>query len=549
MARVKYKDLVASLESAAVDGTAAVPQELVTANPEGAPTKVTGITSKDSTLGTEQAPKDPVADVNDGHPKEDSVDQTSNDGKSGTAADEVAVKEGNAFDPARPAQENIVENEGLAGAPIEEADGLDIAAATSDIIEGDSGDDILIEADEVADDLERFESVACALEAYTKMLNAGIRQRGYVSSETAAAIQIGLEAMSPELFGKVVPGLEAFRNPIDRITVSNELASNLAEGAKNLRKHAVEAFKQLIQLIIDAWNSFSQDAGKLKERLANITSQAKNLKTSNGDKITIKGAARLTIDGQFAVSDLKGLQALKAVSTELLIDWPTHLTGVLKKAFFEGGGLDMIQTFQNLGKIADQEAKVTFKTAKPINDSEYPESFSAFDLVYRSPKVPGDYALYVGVNSEVEETSPSRMAANALKVEFKRVDGASAASQGDLVVDVPSQFEIVAMAKMLTDILTDVAENVKLRQATESLSGIMKNVGAVSKFVGKVAETINGESGESKDLIDGGQIVGTVATRALEGNRMLLGYMFSTVKAHIAVLETFVKHHETPEEA
>lgn len=569
--RINYSALIASLENMPAPSEASIKDpteqndevqevnqanDMVGAKPEGNP--VTGLDSearrKLGETGTDPAPQD-AAKVNDKTMGTDAaVDQTANEGKSGKAPEGVTVKTGE-FDPARPAQENIVEPEGESVIPSQtvggEPEAADIEAAADSMVEDSAQDQILTEADETADDLARFETVAEALEKYQGILKRGIAARGYVSSETAEAIKAGLEAFSGELFGRTVPGLESFRHPVDRVTVSNELMDNLKEAASTTGSYMVEALKKLWQLCQDLWASVTQDAGELMQRLDALEQNANNVGKANKDKMAIKGAARLTINGQFSAAKTEGLKALREVAQDVLINWPGSLAKTLNEASrtqpsqsnnddaAANGGSALAKAW---AQVINGGVQREFKSVKPIPDGQTPSDMEGFDLVYRSPLLPGDYALFVGQSSD--KTATQDLAEKGIKLVVQRVDGAEAGNQGEFVVDVPNPAEMKGMIKALREILDSIVKRDEARKELKSLGNVVNHLGGGIKIMGLL-----GGDGESYDV---GKAIQTSAGEMLKANRAFTGYLFNTVKMHIAVLESFVGHHagtnEKPQE-
>jgi hypothetical protein len=485
---------------------------------------------------------------------QDGVDQGDVEGAVAGVADTVVVKD--AIDPAKPATENIVENEGESTIPSQtvEADTApeDIDAAVDAITDSGIGarsDEFLEESDGVADDLERFESVAAALERYQAVVGKAIADKGFISAETAETIRIGLEAFSMDLFGQkhapTVPSNEGFASPVDRIVVSNELLENLQKGAAQVGAVAKEALAKLIQLILDAWAAFTQDAGKLKERLDALDAKAGTVGKANKDKIAIKGAARLTIGGEFSAKNTQGLKNLKEVATELLVTWPGSFQKTLTDIMASAKAGDNTSFQTKLAQALKANVSGTFKTAKPIPDAQASSAMSDYDLVYRSAILPGDYALFVGINENAEAGDDTvamlQQGGKALNIDFSRIDGASAQEQGEFVVDVPNPAEMKGMVKALREIVDGVIENQQGREKYKALAKGMSTMGTGLKIEGFLRS--------NEDVTAMGNLYQSIAKHGIAQNRPFLGYLFNTVKAHIAVLEAFVGHHEAPAEA
>jgi hypothetical protein len=357
--------------------------------------------------------------------------------------------------------------------------------------------------DPIAADLQKMEAVEAALEQYIGLLTTMGKKKQPITPELARAIQISVEAFDPTFFKRTVPSVESFGTPMSRAVVSMELLDNLKANAAKIGGAIKEAVKKLIKAVIDAWNYLSHDAGKLLERLNALEPKLKGGALKSGDKQSVKGADRLSINGNFVGDSLEIVKMVGKVSGEIMVQWPTEV------------GKLMNLKGEDLEEKAQGVLESTFSSFKATKDTP-PSALSKYDHVTQSPVLPGNKAMFIGfgASSTASETVSDD---KHLKFDFTSIDGESG---GDNEITIPSADKAVAVIKGVKEIVANFMDN------TSS----------------QVTNTIRLIESYEKLFNDGGKLsensgVYAIAKTSLEHQRMFMGWLVSLVKAYIAFYE------------
>lgn len=372
-------------------------------------------------------------------------------------------------------------------------DGGDLTAAT---------DRVLDEADVVAEDLAKIDTVAAALEKYSVLLTGMVKRGKLVDADTAGAIKIALEAFDHNEFARTVPSLEAFGRKSSQLTVSIELLDNVKSKLKAVGAGAKEALKKLFELMVQLWHNFTTDIGKLKGRIDDLrTSEYVDADTT----VPLTSAGRLSIDGEFVGFDADAIRLVSRVADRLLGAWPVALSSVL---FAKPNA-----TMDELKDLAKKAVTESFTGFDLVNSGDVPSEVDGFHVT-RSPVLPGDKALFVGMTTEVFGGNYVGRMEGILSLYFGDASKGGEKDSGE--IKVPREDVCRKIASHLLDICTIVEEN---KHMTTLVKSVLAQVG---KDTGKATTDARL----------------ACARASVVGQKAFIGYLMGTVKAYVALLES-----------
>ncbi|WDS62224.1 virion structural protein [Pseudomonas phage D6] len=369
-------------------------------------------------------------------------------------------------------------------------------------------DSALQKAEAVGNDLENINKVEAALEQYQTML-VGMRKAGKKPTrEFAQAVRIALESHDRSFFRPVVASLEDIGRVDTQLVAAKGLESAIGGKLKELGAAAGNAIARLIEMIMDAWNHFRRDTPKLIEELDKTIKsiQAKDLDA--GKEVTSKGSGRLMINGNFVGDSVDVVKNVERTAQELLVEWPQALikligvttssgkTEVVSKED-AGGGSDRIED------AAQAALEATFGQFKQVDSGEAPSSMSSYSIITRSPVMPGNKAMFIGINDGTNASENVSAGKAFMKFDFASVGDAEGGVES---VKIPSKERAIASLNAVKGI---VANLIGKDTSMAALKQLRKTVGSDNK-VGQGA-----------------------VTAALMQHRAFMGYLTSLVKAYI----------------
>lgn len=361
-------------------------------------------------------------------------------------------------------------------------------------------DRVLDEADAVAEDLGKIETVAAALEKYSVLLT-GMHKRGkMVDRDTAGAIKIALESYDRNEFARTVPSLEAFDRRSSQLTVSIELLDNVKGKIKAVGAAAKEALKKLLALLIDLWDHFSTDINTVRDRLQTLKSKSPGTGT-----LKLSNTARLSINGVFVGTSPEVVKNLREVAKEVVYAWPSRLKHVVEYS--------LSQDYLKIYDVCEKLIGDTFRSFTEVRGSDIPGELSDYPTVTSSPALPGDRAMYIGISKKA--TGDELYDVSKASEVFKFVFGNAPAAGGkaDDEVKVPSEQEFQAMVGHLIEVCNAVDAR---KDAQNQLRSLLKEI----------------ETKHASDSVAIG-----AAKASLIQQKAFMGYLLGTVKAYLAFLE------------
>jgi hypothetical protein len=374
-------------------------------------------------------------------------------------------------------------------------------------------DNALNRAETVGNDLENINKVEAALEQYQTML-VGMRKAGKrPTPEFAKSVKIALESHDRNFFRPVVTSLEDYSRPGNHLVSAKGLEAAIGDKLKDLGAAAGNALKRLLEMLIDAWNHFTRDTPKLIEELDKTIKAVQGAELSAGDTLQFKGGARLMVNGNFVGDSVEIVKNVEKTAQQLLVEWPQALIKLVNTIEAKGksvavanedaGGSDGIED------AAQAALEATFSQFTQVDSGDAPSSMSNYPIVTRSPVMPGNKAMFIGV----QDGGTAAVGVAHMK-QFMKFDFASVgdAEGGAGEVKIPSKERAVA--------------------ALNAVKGIVANlIGKDTSMAAlkQLAKTVTSEKGTKA-----GDVVQGAITAALMQHRMFMGYLTSLVKSYIA---------------
>lgn len=391
--------------------------------------------------------------------------------------------------------------------------------------------------DEISSDLGDIENAKASVERYLGVLS-GMKDNGLeLSNEMAEVMRIGLESISDEFFVGTVVSIEEIADDGADASARDTTSSKLGATLKKLVEAAKNAMFRILNALVDYWQSMRQDTTKLKERLKQLRSKVGIL--DGGSTIKIGGLQRLSIAGNFVGDSPEAIKSVEKVVDTLVINWPSKMAEVLKK--FEANnsylfGMKEATYSQLLDAVNDLLASGfrDFKSVSPNQKDKVPSGLLNSTDVYMSAVLPGNRAVYVGVNTKGEvqgHPTPGR----DVTINFSVIPGGESYSGNDQV-KVMSGGEAVSVIRALEQLVSKIDAATEGRGRLKELADNVQRSGGQAMFRGM----LNGD----ENTILAAYLAMHTATVTAKTNHLFTGYVLNLIKASIAVIEAMVKHEQ-----
>lgn len=376
-------------------------------------------------------------------------------------------------------------------------------------------DAALQRAENVGNDLENINKVEAALEGYKGLL-VGMRLAGKKPTrELAQAIRISLESHDRHFFRPVVASLEGIGRVDTHLVAARGLEAAIGDKLKELGSAAGNAIQRLIEMIMDAWNHVMRDTPKLIEELDGTIKALKSVELDAGSEFDIKGAGRLMINGNFVGDSVEVIRNVEKTADELLVQWPQALIKLITTINAKSGPVVATEDSSKADAIeeaAQTALEATFGQFKQVDSGDAPSSMSNFEIVTRSPIMPGNKAMFIGIkggtNASVNMANSTHWNHGFMKFDFTSVGDAEGGTDS---VKIPSKERAIAALNGVKGILSSLFGK---DTSTAALKELRKNISA--------------EAGTKQ-----GDVTKGAVQAALMQHRMFMGYLTSLVKAYI----------------
>jgi hypothetical protein len=251
---------------------------------------------------------------------------------------------------------------------------------------------IFTEFNETDEDTGDLTAMQTALEGYTEILNSVSRRGDVVSPQLARSIRIGLQAFRGEDLDKGIPSMEDFEDPVGAMTVSNELAEDIKHKASQVGSAVMAAIRRLLETLGDALAQVKHNVPALEQANVALAARVAKLQGSKvSGKISVKGAERLFVGGNFGGDTQLNYNYLSTFSTKFLVDYPIAMAAVMAK-FQASETKDVAALAEAIGTgfLPNQWGLLGIDAAKA------PEQFSKYDAVFASQTLIGNGRIYAG---------------------------------------------------------------------------------------------------------------------------------------------------------
>lgn len=381
-------------------------------------------------------------------------------------------------------------------------------------------DSALNKAEQVGNDLENFDKVGAALEEFQTILR-DIRKKGQKPSpQLARAIQVCLKSHNQTYFRPIIASLEDFARPDSSVAVSISLEASIGGKIKELAAAGKNALARLFEMIIDAWNHLRRDTAQLLTELEKTINAVKQSNLDAGADKSVTGAARLMINGEFVGDSVEVVKNVEAVSRELLVEWPNALIKVIKD--LKSSGQEVAKSGdvggskgpdnEKIEEIAQTALEATFGKFSEVDSGEAPSSLSSFNIITRSPLLPGNKALFIGIGNGTNASANIAENKTFMKFAFESTGNAEG---GDTSVKVPSKERALASLNAVKGIIVNL---ISKDTSMNALKTLRKDI----------APAVTGEYSQGNDVARG------AVQAALLQHRMFMGYLTTLIKHYIS---------------
>lgn len=414
------------------------------------------------------------------------------------------------------------------------------------------------QVDAVEDDIAHFEKVSAAVEAYQSLLADALDGGEGISAQTAQAMRVGLEGIDSYFCDtQPIASLEAFE--IDAVSATEVSLEDIKGTMKSVADAAKRAIQKLFDMLYELWTAITGGAARAAKRLDAIKERLKALKgTSVNKTLSVKGSARLSVDGIFAGNDPKAVDSIGKVADYIYNDYPKQMEGFVKEAIELYRGLTpAIINFDKSAKAKVLEALVSFnqlprKHLKPptsketVTDAELPPSLDKYPTLVRSNLLVGNYAVvsYIKEINTHGDKEPATRTMATIATMFHRIYNVSFVALNrrersfgaeNESYQVPTKSDMESMAAKLSVLLDQVVKS----------SGTKVKYNAIKKDIDRAVKDIAEKSGMNiQSIATEGARYAPHLVRSLQSLARLLvqpsgqfnGYVVSTVNAFMGLL-------------
>jgi hypothetical protein len=480
------------------------PNEEVDASVSNTPTKELKDTTQDGKAQTQDVGKVSVKETTDAGNagEEDAVTNKTPDGVSAgekdlttgvvSKEDAIEANEAEHIDP-KEADDSVMNVEQA----VEELENTGITVGS---------DSALNRAETVGNDLENINKVEAALEQYQTLL-VGLRKAGKTPTpELAQAIKISLESHHKTFFRPITASLEDFAHRDTRLVAAKGLEAAIGGKLKELGAAAGNALQRLLEMLIDAWNHFTRDTPKLIEELDKTIKSIQRAELAAGEEYEVVKAGSLMINGNFVGDSVEVVKNVEKTSQQLLVEWPNALIKLVGEVTSTKevavSNEDSAGSDHGIEASAQKAMEATFSQFTQVDSGEAPSSMSNYPIVTRSPIMPGNKAMFIGIkDGTAAETTSSK---GFMKFEFASTGDAES---GDSEVKLPSKERALAALNAVKGILANLI-------GKDTSMGALKNL--------------------RKTVSSGNEVAKGAVSAALMQHRMFMGYLTTLVKSYIA---------------
>ena len=387
---------------------------------------------------------------------------------------------------------------------------------------------------EIVSDMKGIDDAKASVEAYLGILR-GMRENGYeITQELADTMRVGLEAIDPNFFSSTVVSNEELDVSDKHLSARDATESKLTGKMKSLMEAAKNALMRVLNALMDFWRSFTQDSSKLKDRLKGLRSKVGVL--DGGKEMKVGGLNRLSIGSEFVGDSPEAIKNVEKVADVALISWPSKLVEILKKFDASSSYYFGVKPGESARMLdaADDVLRQSFRGFTSVNPSEkakVPSGLLNSTDVYMSDVLPGNRALFVGVNTKFNADQAFNFD-KAVHMNFSVIPGGDSAGGADTIKTM-SAGEAVAVIRATEQLISKVEAAVEGRSKLKELTTQIGGKAGTTMFSSFMGGDVQGAQASALAM--------TMAKVTASSNHLFTGYCLSLTKAIIAVIEAMVK--------
>lgn len=403
-------------------------------------------------------------------------------------------------------------------------------------------------------DLKEVDRIQTSLESYHSLLSMVVDHGKEICPTTARAIQVGLEGLDP-MFSYEYQTLDG-----DVTTVSME---KLAEAFSVAMKAAGRAIDKLFAVLYELWVNLTSGLSRTEKRLEALLKRIDAVETDVSRVVSVKGGTRLMVRDDFRGNDLASLRDLNNVARFMYDDYPRQIEGLIRDAValfskVPVSSSDKDKTSSHRAQAIMDFQELPRKHFRPIPNniaakpSELPPDLAKFPGLKRSPILPGNHALVMGVREDmflIKGTTAGdadveipriyltvfRFLDRLLVVEFTRLEVQS--KKTEVKYELPTRQELRNMVRELQGILKYAMK------AGETKAGYARLKTETEKQIRYITYSTSTHDERMEDLrnrTNSSIFAGSLRSllrKAVHPTGHFIGYLGSTVNAYVGLIE------------
>lgn len=464
------------------------------------------------------------------------------------------VKEGK--DNAEESELKTIETGGAECVPEADAMVMDLDGEELEVVGiTDASDKGLSEADAAFAKTKDLETAAASVERYVGLLDRLDREGKTLSPELRQTISWALEDIDAQLFFKERVALESF-DPTSKVSLeANDLVatgrqgeyldgedasaikSSVSSKLKKIIEAATRMFWRAVNAVVDLYHNVVGDLPKIREQLDDLKSKVKVLE--GGSSFQMNNAHRLMVGDEFVGDSRQAIDRVAKTANELLLVWPNSLGKIVddwakgRPGWLNFGGksdaLNFAKTSDALFDLL-QRAFRDFDSLSPSDRNKVPSGFLDCTRLQWSGPLPGNRAVYAGVNGNLD-IMESSVLSKSIPVSFSAIPGEDTHT-GSVTVESLSSGEALTIIREL-DKLTRFIEDAKKGMAE------IRRIGTEGS--GNAFADIIGVGGGNLPKMQAGMMLLGICRATTETQHQFFGYLIAMIKGYMGYIAASIK--------
>lgn len=282
--------------------------------------------------------------------------------------------------------------------------------------------------------------------------------------------------------------------------------------------------------VVDAYNALTSNMPKIRDHLSELRGKVKVL--DGGTDFQMKGAHRLLIGDEFVGDSRQAIDRVAKTCNELLVNWPNQL-GKLIKDWDNGRFADESVTthaklLDGISDLLDRAFR-GMQSINPTDREKVPSGFINSTRVSWSGPLPGNRALYIGVNRSGDEYAQSDVR-HSVKINFSAIPG-YATDSDTINVATPTAGEAIAIIRELEKLTHFVDDAKKGMTEIKKLGEAAFNESSEDFF----------DSGDNVAKAKSGLLVMALSQGTAESQNQFFGYVTGMIKSYMGYLSASLK--------